>query len=236
MTKLEENYRKISHQIKSKLESIGRPANSVKLLAVSKGQPVESIAKLVRLGQTDFGENYVQEWKKKKNLILHNPSPLTPHPSPIHWHFTGRLQTNKVKELAGEITLFHSIDRWPLAEKIDQVAKDRGMICEGMVEVDLAHEKTKAGAPEEKLEEFLSQLNSFENLKITGLMILPPLADDPEQSRPYFKRLREILFDLNRKNIYKTPLTELSMGMSNDFLVAVEEGATWVRVGRAIFE
>jgi uncharacterized pyridoxal phosphate-containing UPF0001 family protein len=101
--------------------------------------------------------------------------------------------------------------------------------------VDLAHEETKGGIPEEELEPLLRELNPMKHLEIVGLMVLPPLSEDPEASRPYFKQLREILFDLNRKSIYRSPLNELSMGMTNDYLVAIEEGTTWVRIGRALF-
>ncbi len=225
MSSIQEKYQNILSAIALKLGACGRPSDSVKLLAVCKGQPLESLLELKKLGQEDFGENYVQEWKEKKRQMA----------APVRWHFTGRLQTNKVKELVGEIFLFHSIDRLALAQKIDQVASARGVVCQGLVEVSLAGEEQKGGVPVNQLEDFLKQLNSLNHLQLTGLMTLPPLAEDPENSRRYFRQLREIFFDLNQKSIYKSPLHELSMGMSHDFLVAIEEGATWVRVGRALF-
>ncbi|MFO1518577.1 MAG: YggS family pyridoxal phosphate-dependent enzyme [bacterium] len=224
-------YARILREIEETLQRCGRPAGSVKLLAVTKGQPADAILKLWEQGQRHFGENYVQEWKKKKEEIERE----TGSPSPIHWHFTGRLQSNKVKELVGAIDFFHSIDRTSLAEKINQTAAQRGVICRGFVEVSLAGEENKGGIACEKLEEFIASLNPLTHLKIVGLMGMPPLAEEAEQARPYFRKLREILFDLNRKSLYREPLTELSMGMSHDFKVAIVEGATWVRVGRALF-
>jgi PLP dependent protein len=227
VSSIAENFRRITDEIHSKLKAVNRPEGSVRLLAVTKDQPVESLMTLAELGQGDFGENYVQEWKKKRAL-------LGERAAGFRWHFIGHLQTNKVKDLVGAMTLFHSIDRLFLAEKIEIEAEKKGIPCRGLVEVNLAQEETKSGVPEEKLEELLKGLNSFRHLGIEGLMVIPPLSEDPEQTRPYFRRLREILFDLNRKSVYKNPLHELSMGMSNDYAVAIEEGATWVRIGRAL--
>src|SRR4030095_7774885 len=227
MTILAENYRRIKGQIETKLKELKRPEGSAKLLAVGKDQPVESILELARLGQTEFGENYVQEWKKKRALGKEYGG--------VHWHFIGHLQSNKVKDLVGEIYLFHSIDRLSLAEKVNSEAKKKGVLVQGLVEVNLGGEASKSGIREKEVETLFKDLSLLQNLSIPGLMPLPPLSPDPEATRPYFRRLREILFDLNRKSVYKSPLSELSMGMSNDYLTAVEEGATWVRVGRALF-
>jgi pyridoxal phosphate enzyme (YggS family) len=224
VTTLTENYQNIEGKIQNALKRAGRPKNAAKLLVVSKGQSLEAIRELQALGQKDFGENYLQEWKQKKDQLPH-----------LHWHFTGRLQTNKVKDLIGEMTLFHSIDRLKLAQAMDQGSEKRGILSRGFLEVDLAQEETKGGVLEKELGPLLEQLNPMKHLEIVGLMVLPPLSPDPEESRPYFKQLRKILFDLNRKSIYRSPLTELSMGMTNDYLVAIEEGATWVRIGRALF-
>ena len=228
MRTITENYQRIREEIRQTLKACGRPLDAVKLLAVSKGQSAESILELQALGQTAFGENYVQEWKGKKNF----PDERI---KKIHWHFTGRLQTNKVKDLVGEIRLFHSIDRLKLAQALEEASGKSGIVSYGFIEVDLAQEEAKGGISEDRLEDFLTQLNPLPHLEIVGLMILPPLSEDPEASRPYFRRLREILFDLNQKSIYRSPLTELSMGMTNDYQVAIEEGSTWVRIGRALF-
>lgn len=231
MNQIFANYQKVLDSIQFSLEKSGRDKDSVKLLAVTKGQTVESILELTKLGQICFSENYVQEWKQKTETL--QKLSLT---QSIKWHFTGRLQTNKVKYLVGAIDLFHSIDRSELAEKIDQVSKTRNVISRGFVELNLGDEKSKGGIDLESIEKVLDRLNRFENLVIVGFMILPPYFDDPELSRPYFKQLREILFDLNRRNLYREELTELSMGTSHDFQIAIEEGATWIRVGRTLFK
>lgn len=231
MNHLSITYQKVLSLIQLSLEKRGRLPNSTKLLAVTKKQTVQSIVELFQLGQTYFSENYVQEWKEKKETIK------TLYPNfPIRWHFTGRIQTNKVKYLIEEIELFHSIDRLELAEKMNQVAKIKNIKCQGLIELNLGEEKSKAGIHLENIEKVFDQLNQYENLSILGLMILPPYFEDPESSRPYFKQLREILFDLNQRNLYREELTELSMGTSNDFQIAIEEGATWVRVGRTLFK
>lgn len=231
MNKISINYQKVLDSIELSLNQSGRKRDSVKLLAVTKGQSTESILELAKLGQTCFSENYVQEWKEKKETFK-----TFSLDSPIEWHFTGRLQTNKVKYLIGEIELFHSIDRLELAEKMNQVAKTRNIVCRGFIELNLGDEQSKAGIHIGNIEKVFDQLNPYENLVILGLMILPPYFEDPELSRPYFKQLREILFDLNRRNLYREKLTELSMGTSHDFQIAIEEGATWIRVGRTLFK
>jgi len=223
---LKKNYQKLLQEIQNKVFECKRKTNAVQLLIVSKGQSVSSLQSLYELGQVAFGENYVQEWKEKEKNISNLP---------IEWHFTGHLQSNKLKDLVGKITYFHSIDRLSLAQEINKLAKKRQVVCKGFVEVNLAQEPSKAGISESKLEAFLEDLNSLPFLEIIGLMIIPPASHNAEDSRPYFKQLREILFALNEKKIYRKPLTELSMGMSNDFPIAIEEGATWVRVGRKIF-
>ncbi len=230
MSNISIHYQNVLHSIQLSLKKSSRDVDSVKLLAVTKGQSTESILELARLGQTCFSENYVQEWKEKKETLQ-----TVSLDSPIQWHFTGRIQTNKVKYLIGEIELFHSIDRLELAEKMNQVSKTRNMICRGLIELNLGDEQSKAGIHIGNIEKVFDQLNQYENLSIPGLMILPPYFEDPELSRPYFKQLREILFDLNRRNLYREELTELSMGTSHDFPIAIEEGATWVRVGRTLF-
>ncbi len=224
---LKKNYQNLLQEIQNKLLECKRKTNAVQLLIVSKGQTASSLHSLYDLGQVAFGENYVQEWKEKQKSISNLP---------IEWHFTGHLQSNKLKDLVGKIAYFHSIDRLSVAQEMNKLAEKRQVVCKGFVEVNLAQELSKAGISENKLESFLEDLNSLPFLEIIGLMIIPPASQNPEDSRPYFKHLREILFALNEKKIYKTPLTELSMGMSNDFQIAIEEGATWIRVGRKVFQ
>ncbi|MBL7685767.1 MAG: YggS family pyridoxal phosphate-dependent enzyme [Deltaproteobacteria bacterium] len=230
MNPLQQHYLQIKKKIEHKLKALNRSSDSLKIVAITKGRSARAIADLIECGQIDFGENYVQEWKVKKQAL----SSISP--SNLRWHFVGRLQTNKVKELVGHIHLFHSIDRLSLAEKINHEAQKAKVICEGLLEIDLAHESTKTGFLREELPQVLQQLNLYSFLNIRGLMLMPPLSDDPEKSRPYFKQLKEILFDLNKQKIYKNPLIELSMGMSNDYEVALEEGATFIRIGRTLFK
>jgi len=225
---LADNFRRIASQIESALKARNRPSGAARLLAVGKDQPAASLRELMGLGQREFGENYVQEWKEKR-------AALNEEPVPPRWHFIGHLQSNKVKDLVGEIALFHSIDRFSLAQKIDGEARKKGIVLPGLVELNLGDEASKSGVSEKEVDALFQELNSLPNLSIQGLMVLPPISEDPEATRPYFRRLREILFDLNRKSVYRSPLSELSMGMSNDYLAAVEEGATWVRIGRALF-
>lgn len=226
MPLIAENYHRIQSEIETCLLKRGRSSSSAKILVVSKGQNAGCLKTLADLGQNAFGENYVQEWKEKKQQL---PDPK------IQWHFIGRLQSNKLKYLLGQITLFHSLDRWELALKMDEESKKRNLTSSVLIEVDLAHEASKTGVSEEELKSFIAKMQNLQNLDLKGLMLFPPPSEDPEDSRSYYRHLREILFEFNQKNVYKTPLTELSMGMSNDYIVAAEEGATWLRIGRAIF-
>ncbi len=227
---LEQNYYGVLAKIQSALQKAGRPQGSVRLLAVSKGHSWKAIQKIHFLGQLDFGENYVQELRQKRAL---QESSLSQND--FHWHYTGHLQTNKLKDLIGTIRLFHSIDRLSLAEKMNALAQQRQVRCQGLVEVNLGNEMGKFGIQKENLETFLEQLNRLSFVDIQGLMIIPPFSENPEDTRPYFKELRDILNQINHRKIYRAPLCELSMGMSHDYEVAIEEGATWVRVGTNIF-
>jgi len=223
-------YQNVCQKMQKALEKARRSSQTVQLVAVSKGQEASSILDLYGCGQKIFAENYVQEWQAKRALLAKESNPPF-----IRWHFTGRLQTNKLKYLIGEIELFHSIDRLSLAEKMNQIAQKKGVICQGLVEIDLAQEPTKTGFRLEELEHFFKIANDFSSLEIKGLMVMPPATYQPETSRPFFTQLRQTLEDLNRKAIYRKNFSELSMGMSQDFEVALEEGATLIRVGRALF-
>ncbi len=224
---ISENYRRIQSELEVCLKNSGRPPSSAKILVVSKGQNSNNLSELLVLGQNRFGENYVQEWREKKEQLSD---------ANIEWHFIGRLQSNKLKYLLQNIALFHSLDRWDLALKMEEESKKRNVISRVLIEVDLAHEATKAGVAEKELRSFVEKMRDFSHLELQGFMLFPPLVEDPEDSRPYYKHLREILFEFNQKNVYKKPLTELSMGMSNDYLVAAEEGSTYLRIGRAMFK
>ncbi len=227
MPSLHDNYQDILQRVERALQKSERPNHSAQILVISKSQSAKNIQALFNLGQTRFGENYAQEWKEKQQEL----KSLS-----IEWHFVGRLQSNKLKYLLEDIHLFHSLDRWELALKMDEMSERKKLKTSVLIEVDLADQASKTGLSEKDLQSFVEKLNTLNHVHLKGLMIFPPPSEDPENSRPYYKRLREILFEFNQKNVYKTPLTELSMGMSNDYEVATEEGATYLRIGRALFK
>lgn len=201
-------------------------SQKITLVAVSKTKPATQIEEALALGLCDFGENYVQELEEKIKQVS---SPQ------LHWHFIGHLQSNKAKNIVGKVFLIHGLDSLKLAKEIEKECLKKGIVQKALVQINLSKEESKGGISENEIEDFLKSLNEFEQLEIVGLMTLPPPTENPEESRPYFKKLREIKDALNSKKIYRSELTELSMGMTQDFEVAIEEGATIIRVGTAIF-
>lgn len=227
-----ESFKKIKRQILKTLQQVSRVNESVKLIAVSKKQPIEQIVKLWQVGQQDFGENYVQEWQAKAALLSEHPLAKT---SAIRWHFIGHLQSNKAKEIVGKVEYIHSVDRIKLAKKISELAMAQGTTQKVLLQVNLGNEASKSGFLETELLDALPQLASLPNIQFVGLMAIPPAGEDPEDSRLYFKRLKSLLEECNQRNILKQTMTELSMGMSQDFTVAIEEGATMIRLGTLLF-
>ncbi len=223
---IKENLEKIYETIKKSAEKVGRNPNEIILLGASKTQPVEKIIEAYNAGLKYFGENKVQEGMKKIDE-------LKPKYPDIHWHFIGGLQTNKAKYVVKYFELIHSVDRKSLVDEIDKRAKKIDKVQECLIEVNIGDEETKYGVNPENLEELYEYCLSKENIKILGLMCIPPYSEDKEQSRRYFIKLRELKEKLEDK--YKVKLPHLSMGMSDDFDIAIEEGATIVRVGTAIF-
>jgi hypothetical protein len=203
----------------------GRSADSITLIAVSKTFGPATIQQAVNAGARDLGENRVQEAQAKVGLVNGH----------VRWHLIGHLQSNKARQAIQTFSVIHTIDSVELARRLDRIAGEENRRPEVLIQVDLAHEPTKSGADEDVLPEIVEALDSAANLRLTGLMILPPLFDSAEQTRPFFRRLRLLLESLNRNRQSDRQLTELSMGMSHDFEVAIEEGATMVRVGTAIF-
>jgi pyridoxal phosphate enzyme (YggS family) len=195
----------------------GRDPGSVDLLAVSKKQPAARVAEALASGQEDFGENYVQELLPR----------LREFPG-ARWHFIGRLQRNKCKLIAGKVKLIHSVDRAELAEEISRAAVREGTSQDLLLQVNLGSEESKGGIEPPRLSAVLEEIGPLPGIRVLGLMALPPLSEDPERARPYFKKLKEM-------RDQSLPGGILSMGTSHDFEVAVEEGATLVRVGAAIF-
>ena len=202
-----------------------RDPASVRLVAVSKTFPIDAVQEAADAGQIDFGENKIQEALRKMDLAAGLP---------VRWHFIGHLQSNKVKKV-GRFDVVHSIDEAGLLAGIDEAAQAADHDVELLVQVDLAHEPTKHGARESDLMPIFEAARACRRARVVGLMTLPPAVDDPEAARPYFRSLRDVQSRLLAAGIAPRMLRELSMGMSHDFEVAIEEGATLVRVGTAIF-
>ena len=204
----------------------GRQAGDVRLIAVSKTHPIDAVRAAADAGQLDFGENKVQEALQKIAQSTDNR---------LRWHLIGHLQSNKAKKAASEVSAIHSIDSVDLLRKVDQAAAAAGRTVDVLVQVDLALEETKYGAPETEVPGIFAESARCAAARLTGLMLLPPLAENPEEARPWFIRLRGVRDRLGDSGVPAAQLRELSMGMSHDFEVAIEEGATMVRVGTAIF-
>ena len=223
---IQSNIKKINDDICAAAQKSGRAASDVTLIAVSKRKPAEMIQQAIDAGQRDFGENYIQEAMKKID-VLGRESAI--------WHFIGHLQSNKAKFAVKYFDLIHTVDTVKLAREINRQAEKIGKTQDVLLQVNIARETTKSGARENEIVEIAKQVSQFDNLHVSGLMCMPPFFDDPEEARNYFKQLKQLSKEIDRLNLPHTDMTHLSMGMSNDFTVAVEEGATLVRVGTAIF-
>ena len=204
----------------------GRDPSSIRLVAISKTFPAAAVRTATAAGQTDFGENRVQEALSKIEATADLP---------VSWHLVGHLQSNKARKAAGPIAFIHALDSVGLLEQIDMAAVALGTEPRVLIQVDLAGESTKFGAPEGRVAELVRAAGALQAARLVGLMLLPPYAENPEDARPWFRRLRELRDRLVREGAPADRLGELSMGMSHDFHVAVEEGATIVRIGTAIF-
>jgi pyridoxal phosphate enzyme (YggS family) len=209
---------KFRSELKSVCEKCGRDPKSVTLVAVSKKQPISKIHQAYREHQLDFGENYVQE-ALEKQMALQLPD--------IRWHMIGPIQTNKINKILGKFALIHSVDSLETATEINKRAQKLNLKIQILLQLNLAKEETKSGQSKSELLANWSQFKTLGNLQIEGLMTMPPLADDPEKTRPYFRELKDLSKQLQLKH--------LSMGTSGDWKVAVEEGATLIRIGTAVF-
>lgn len=219
------NLKIINDRIRCAALQAGRDPASVRLVAVSKTKPAAAVDEAARAGQLLFGENYVQELVAKAREVV----------QPVEWHFIGHLQSNKVRQIAGLVTMIHSVDRLSLAEEIDRQWGKLGRECPVLVEVNIACEATKCGTSTTELFDLVRRVAALPHLRVRGLMTMPPFFDDPEGARPYFRELRRLAAEIAAAGIPRVEMTELSMGMSGDFEVAIAEGATLVRVGSAIF-
>lgn len=203
----------------------GRRPEDVTLIAVSKTKPVKMLTQAYEAGARDFGENKVQEILEKEPQL----------PKDIRWHMIGHLQTNKVRQIVGRTCLIHSVDSFKLAQEIQKESVKKNLITDVLLEVNVAEEESKFGFRIEETEEALRQISQLSNVRVCGLMTIAPFVSNAEENRQVFRKLNEFYVDMKSKNIDNVNMNVLSMGMTGDFEVAVEEGATMVRVGTGIF-
>jgi pyridoxal phosphate enzyme (YggS family) len=220
-----ENLKRVRERIEKAAYRARRGVGEIRLVAVTKGVNAERIIEAAGLGINAFGENYAQEFRDKRDLVEKAIG------REVEWHFIGRLQKNKVKYLDG-VSLIHSLDSASVAQEINKRAEKLETNVPVLIEVNIGEEGVKGGIKSRQLDDFLSVLSSFLRIEVNGLMTMPPFFDNPEMVRPYFRKLRELRDRLQERF---PKLRELSMGMSGDFDVAIEEGATIVRIGTAIF-
>lgn len=218
---LAENYKKVMREISLAAERAGRDPADIKLIAVTKTVGIEEVRQAAELGITDFGENRVQDAEEKVKAL---PA--------LNWHFIGHLQSNKARDVLPRYHLIHSLDRISLVKALQRCAEQEDKEVDVLIQVNVSGEESKFGLEPGKLPGFIEKLAGYNRIKVKGLMTMAPFVDDPEETRPCFRKLRE-LRDANAKTGFE--LTELSMGMTNDYIVAVEEGATMVRIGSALF-
>lgn len=224
--KLIDRYNEVRAKIDETCVKCGRDPKEVTLIAVSKTKPLEDIEELIKYEVNDFGENKPQELKKKFDEVS----------VPVRFHQIGHLQTNKVKYIINKTSLIHSVDSYKLAQVIEKEAAKRDIFVDILVEVNYAGEESKFGVSKDEALGLIKEIaSSFRHINVKGLMTIAPFVDDPEENRPIFKGMHELLLDIKSQNIDNVDMSVLSMGMTNDYVVAVEEGATMVRVGTAIF-
>ena len=226
MASIAQNLLEINDRVRAACSRTGRDAAEVSIIGVTKMVPLDRIREGIEAGVKILGENYVQEAVKKIQAL----SDL-----PVSWHFIGRLQSNKAKVALESFDVIHTVDRESLALELNRLAHKRGKRVPVLIQVNTGHEGSKSGLAPEELFNFFERLSTFDGLEIHGLMALPPYYDDPEKVRPHFRQLRELLQRLRRQAVRPEELSELSMGMSHDFEVAIEEGATMIRIGTALF-
>lgn len=220
-----ESVSEVRRRISNAAKRAGRRPEEIVLVAATKGVEIERIKEAIKAGIRIFGENRVQEARPKMDMLKKAAS----------WHFIGHLQKNKIKYLIGEVDLIHSVDSIELAGEISLLAQKRGIIQNILLEVNISEEKGKFGITPDKATETVKAISGLENISLNGMMTVPPFSETPEDSRSYFRRLRELRDEIISLGIPTSDFTELSMGMSNDFEVGIEEGATLVRIGTAIF-
>lgn len=222
---LKDNLTNVETTIQTACNKSSRRRSEVTLIAVSKTKPVEMLKEAYDAGVRDFGENKVQEICDKYEQL----------PGDIRWHMIGHLQRNKVKYIIDKVCMIHSVDSYRLAEEINIQAKKRQIVMPVLIEVNIAAEQTKFGVSKEDAMQLAEEMSHLDNLHVEGLMAVAPYVEDPEKNRKYFQQIRKLAVDIQRKNIDNIDMHALSIGMTGDYAVAIEEGATMVRVGTGIF-
>lgn len=222
---LQENLARVQENIKKACLKVGRSPYEVTLIAVSKTKPVSMLETVYQAGMREFGENKVQELVDKYEAL----------PKDIHWHMIGHLQRNKVKYVVDKACLIHSVDSLRLAEEISRIARQKQVEAQILVEVNIAGEESKFGMTSQEAVSLVSQIAALPGIHVQGLMTIAPFVEDPEENRMYFRKMKELSVDISSKNIDNVCMDILSMGMTGDYMVAIEEGATMVRVGTGIF-
>lgn len=220
-----ERLTEVKEEIRAAALAAGRNPGEVRLVAVSKTRPAADVVAAFRAGQPIFGENYVQELRGKAPLVG----------EPVEWHMIGHLQSNKVRQIAGLVSMIHSLDRLSLAEEISRQWGRLSRSCDVLVQVNIGGEATKSGTTTEEALQLVRRIARLPHLRVRGLMTMPPFYDDPQAARPCFAALRRLAELIRAENIPGVEMAELSMGMSGDFAAAIQEGATLVRIGSAIF-
>ena len=220
-----ENYLAVEEKVKEACRRAGRNRDEVTLIAVSKTKPMSMMEELLPLGVVDFGENKVQELTAKEEAL----------PSGLHWHMIGHLQRNKVKYIVDKAYLIHSVDSLRLAEAVSQEAVKKGVTANILIEVNVAGEDSKFGVAPEETAALAEAISKLPNIAVKGLMTIAPFVENAEENREVFRYLRKLSVDIEEKKFNNVTMAVLSMGMTGDYEVAIEEGATMVRVGTGIF-
>lgn len=223
-TNIKENLEEIKEKIKISAIKSGRKPEDIFLIGVTKTIDVERINTLKELGVANFGENKAQELLEKYSEIKN-----------CNWHFIGRLQTNKVKQIIDKVSLIHSVDNFKLIEEIDKRAKEKEKIIDILLQINIANEQTKGGIKYEDTKDFVKKILKYENIKLKGFMCVAPFCKNQQDNRKYFKKMKKLFVDINEKNKDNIYMEYLSMGMTNDYEIAIEEGANMIRIGTAIF-
>lgn len=222
---IQENIKEVRKKIQEACNRCGRVADEITLIDVSKTKPVEILQEAYDAGERNFGENKVQELCDKYEIM----------PKDIKWHMIGHLQRNKVKYIVDKVELIHSVDSYRLAEQIDLEAKKKNVIVNILVEVNVAQEDTKFGLKTQDVLNLVEDISKLSSIRVKGLMTVAPYTENAEENRSYFKKMRQLCVDINAKNIDNVSMDVLSMGMTGDYEIAIEEGATMIRVGTGIF-